>query len=268
MVAPSRTVLARARDERGFGMVELLAAMTVMLIGILAVFSLFQAGIVQINRASTVTTAAALADAEMENFRAIKYSALGIDATDTCPSGCGAADSVYRADPVYKADTSPATSLSTGITASGTTLTVPPGSIGAFPASAEFRVAIGSEILLVTAGGSTSTSWTAKRAQDGTTAADHAAGAAVTLKRRVDVASCANPGPPSPCSGIEPTKTATGADGKSYRVDTYVNWTTTTNAAGTPGRAVKQITVVVRDEAPAHRQWARVVSIFDESTGL
>jgi prepilin-type N-terminal cleavage/methylation domain-containing protein len=72
MSARSRLLPARIRDERGFGMVELLAAMTVMLVGVLAVFSLFQAGIIQIRRASTVTTAAALADAEMEKFRAYK----------------------------------------------------------------------------------------------------------------------------------------------------------------------------------------------------
>ena len=59
-------------------MIELLAAMTVMLIGIFAVFSVFQAGIVQIRRASTVTTAGAIADSEMENFRAIKYEAIDL----------------------------------------------------------------------------------------------------------------------------------------------------------------------------------------------
>src|SRR5215218_2258964 len=68
----------RARREHGFGMIELLASMTVMLIGIFAVFAVFQAGIVQIRRASTITTAAAVADSEMENFRAIKYEAVGL----------------------------------------------------------------------------------------------------------------------------------------------------------------------------------------------
>ena len=68
----------RARSEGGFGMIELLAAMTVMLIGIFAVFGVFQAGIVQIRRASTLTTAAAIADSEIEKFRAIKYEAIGL----------------------------------------------------------------------------------------------------------------------------------------------------------------------------------------------
>ena len=60
-------------------MIELVAAMTIMLIGVLAVFTLFQAGIVQLRRASTVTTAGALADAEMERFRAGRYDTLGLD---------------------------------------------------------------------------------------------------------------------------------------------------------------------------------------------
>jgi hypothetical protein len=41
-----------------------------------------------------------------------------------------------------------------------------------------------------------------------------------------------------------------------------------TSFDGTAGRTVKKITVVVRDAAPPYKQWARLVSIFDESTGL
>ena len=51
-------------------MIELLIAMSIMSIGILAVFALFQTGMVTIRRASTVSTAAALADSEMEDYRA------------------------------------------------------------------------------------------------------------------------------------------------------------------------------------------------------
>ncbi len=69
---------ARMRDEQGFGLVELLAAMMVLMIGILALFAMFESGIRQIKRASTVTTAGALADREMENFRAIRYDSIGL----------------------------------------------------------------------------------------------------------------------------------------------------------------------------------------------
>jgi hypothetical protein len=241
--------------------------MTVMLVGVLAVFSLFQAGIVQIRRASTATTAAALADAEMEKFRAIKYETLGLDSAQTCPSGCSAADSVYKGDAAYAADSGTATTLGGNLSSTATTLTVP--SAAGFPASAEFRVKIGSEILLVTAGGSGTTTWTVERGMDGTTAAAQSTGAAVTLKRRVDLASCSSAVPaPDPCSELVPTKTSAGADGKSYRVDTYVTWTEVSNDEGIAGRSVKRITVVVRDSAAPHRRWAQITSIFDESTGL
>jgi Tfp pilus assembly protein PilV len=266
MSARGRLLAARLRDERGFGMVELLAAMTVMVVGLLAVFGLFQAGMVQIRRASTETTAAALADAEMENFRALEFTALGIDSTQTCASGCSAADAVYRADAAYKADTAPVTSLATSVTSSATTITV--ASATGFPAKPEFRVKVENEIMLVTAVGSPATTWTVSRAQDGTTAAAHATGAAVTLKQRADVPSCASSTPaPDPCSTISPTVSSTGADGHAYRVDTYVNWTPVAAQDGTAGRAVKQITLVVRDSSAPYHEWARVTSIFDSSTG-
>ncbi|HEX2044314.1 MAG TPA: hypothetical protein VHF23_01665 [Gaiellaceae bacterium] len=267
MPARGRPLLARAREERGFGMVELLAAMTVMLVGLLAVFALFQAGLVQIRRASTETTAAAVADAEMEKFRAIKYEALGLDAALTCASGCADADAVYRSDTAYRADDAPATTLAGAVSTGATTISV--ASAAGFPETGEFRVKIDDEIVLVTAGGSSSTTWTVTRGKDGTVAAAHDAGAAVTLKERADVVSCTSSVPaPDPCSDLVPTKEATGADGESYRVDTYVTWTQVTNFEGTPGRAVKKITVVVRNAAAPHTEWARVTSIFDESTGL
>jgi Tfp pilus assembly protein PilV len=263
--AHSRPLFARTRVEAGFGMVELLAAMTVMLVGIMAVYGLFRSGLVQLRRASTTTTAAALADTTMERFRAARYDTLGIDATQTCPSGCPQADAVYRGDIAYRADTAPATTVAgTGLSATATTLTV--AAAAGFPATAEFRVKIDSEILLVSAGGSSTTSWTISRGLDGTTAASHNVGAAVTLKQRVDVANCSGGG--SPCTNTVPTKSAVGADGRNYRVDTYVAWTQVTNSSGTAGRTVKIVTVVVRDLAASNHTWARVTSIFDESTGL
>ena len=76
-------------------MIELLAAMTVMLIGIFAVFAVFQAGIVQIRRASTQTTAAAIADSEIEKFRAIKYDSIGLANTDVDTVAGGSYGSTY-----------------------------------------------------------------------------------------------------------------------------------------------------------------------------
>ena len=170
-------------------MIELVCAMTVLSIGIMAVFGMFQSGAVQIRRASTVTTAAALGDAEIERFRAVKYETIGLASTDV-----GAADSTYtgQSGGAYKAISSPV---------NGTSSTVV-------------------------------------------------------------VAKC----PPAPCTSSVPTKTVTGADGKSYRVDTYITWEAVSNANGVAGRNVKLVTVVVRDPTTA-RVHTRVASSFDAATG-
>jgi prepilin-type N-terminal cleavage/methylation domain-containing protein len=248
-----RKVTDHARQQAGFGMIELVAAMAVMSVGILAVFAMFQSGMVQIKRASSVTTAAALADSEMEGYRAIKYESVGLPDADVT-----AADSIYKADSAYRGDAS--TTLSGAITASTSPLSV--GSASGFPATGRFRIQIDSEMMFVTAGAGT-TSWTVIRGASSTTAATHAGGAAVTLKTRVDVAACGS----APCTSSVPTKTVTGADGKAYRVDTYVTWQIPTNQSGTAGRNVKLITLVVRDGTNG-RVYARVSSSFDESTGL
>jgi prepilin-type N-terminal cleavage/methylation domain-containing protein len=168
---------AARRDEAGFGLIELLIALTVLAIGILALFAMFESGIRSVTRASTVTTAGALADREMENFRAIRYDAIGL------PD-----DQVLAAAAPYSSD-------------------------AAYHASASTRVVL---------------------------------------------AACGT----SPCSTKVPVKSVTGADGRSYRVDTYITWQT----VGT-GRGVKLVTIVVRDGTNPATVWARTASSFDESTG-
>lgn len=60
---------SQVRDEAGFGLVELLIAMTVMAIGIFALVAGFSSGFGAINRASKTSTAGTLADQQMEAFR-------------------------------------------------------------------------------------------------------------------------------------------------------------------------------------------------------
>ena len=240
-------------------MIELLAAITVLVVGLLAVFAMFQTSLMQIRRASTVTTAAALADTEMEKYRAIKYESLGL-----ADSAVATADSTYTGDSAYQADTTPTTTLAAAISStSETSITV--ASATGFPAVIPYLVKVDDEILLVDAGAGTTT-WTVKRAQAGTTPATHAAAAPVTQKQRTHVVACGT----QPCTDMVPTKTVAGADGKNYRVDTYVTWRRVGNSAtpSSAGRLIKLITIVVRDTASPHRVWARVSSSFDESTGL
>jgi hypothetical protein len=239
-------------------MVELLAAITILAVGLMAVFAMFQTGLMQIRRASTITTAAALGDTEMERYRAIKYESLGLDNT-----AVAAADATYESDSAYRADTSPSTTLGAGVTETQTSITV--ASAAGFPTVAPYLVQIDSELVLVNAGVGTTT-WTVKRGQMGTTAATHAAAATVTRKQRAHVVGCGT----QPCTEMVPTRTVAGADGKNYRVDTYVTWRTITNSTSpaSSGRLLKLITIVVRDSTAPHRTWARVSSAFDESTGL
>jgi Tfp pilus assembly protein PilV len=63
-------------DQEGFGLIELLIAMVILNVGILAIVASFSAGIFSLNRASRITTAAVLADQQMELYRAIKWDAI------------------------------------------------------------------------------------------------------------------------------------------------------------------------------------------------
>jgi len=170
-------VASRLRNEKGFGLIELLMAMTMLNIGILALVAAFNSGAIALQRASRTTTAAALADQQMELYRAIMYSAIGLDATSV-----NATDTTYRGDSVLG------------------------GSIA--------------NDLTVTCSGS-----------------------------------------PLPNQCV-PSRTVAGADHRNYRVDTYITQTTPPN-----GRAVKLITIVVRDGTSPYRTLAREQSTFDSSTG-
>ena len=169
-------------------MIELVCAMTIMSIGVMALFAMFQTGMTAIKRASAVSTASALADSEMEGYRAIRYEAIGLGQT-----AVQAADSTYTGSTAYLAISSPTNQTNS------TVVVTPCGS--------------------------------------------------------------------SPCTNAVPTKTVTGGDGRSYRVDTYVTWKSITNSNGLAGRDAKLVTIVVRDSTTG-RIYARVSSTFDLSTGI
>ncbi len=83
----------RLRSERGFGLIELLMAMVMLNIGILAIVAAFNSGMVALNRASKISTASALADSQMELYRAITYNSIGLDST-----ALGSVDNTYKCD--------------------------------------------------------------------------------------------------------------------------------------------------------------------------
>ena len=74
------TVSTRVREESGFGLVELLIAMTVMVVGITALVAGMSSGMVAVKRAGDESTAAALADTQMEAYRALPNCAIYLEA--------------------------------------------------------------------------------------------------------------------------------------------------------------------------------------------
>jgi len=162
-------------DQEGFGLIELLIAMVILNVGLLAIIASFQAGIITLGRASRVTTAAVLADQQMELYRAITYDSIRL-APATIP-----ATAPYTTDTAY----------------SVSQITTPP---------------------------------------------------------------CSGPPYPDECNA---SRTATGADTKSYRVDTYIVQPPPLSG----GRPLKQVTIVVRDGGNLSRIYVRQASSFDESTG-
>ena len=164
------------RRENGFGMVELMIAMVLMSVGLVALLGAFISGSTAVRHASRIATASTLADTQMELYRALTYAAIALDPTSIPTTTPYTSDTAYSASQV--------------------TATCTSGAYASYPQ----------------------------------------------------------------CNA---SRTVTGPDHGTYRVDTYI-----VSRTPTGGRAVKLVTVVVRDTkaltAPA---LARQSSSFDASTG-
>lgn len=77
-----------ANTEAGFGLIELLIAMTVMVIAIMAIVAGFSSGMVALNRASQASTAATLADIKMEGFRKGTWASIAPACISGTEPGC------------------------------------------------------------------------------------------------------------------------------------------------------------------------------------
>ncbi len=88
-------LVARSRSEGGFGLVELLIAMTILAVAIGAQLAVFSASFTSLHRASRKGTAVMLADKQMEIYRTVAYSCIYL----TAATG----DSTYSGDPAYSA---------------------------------------------------------------------------------------------------------------------------------------------------------------------
>src|SRR5262245_51115662 len=201
-------------SDGGFGLLELLIALTVMTVGIMAIVAGFSSGLLALSSASRTSTAGALADKQMEAYRALPYKQIALNAALV-----SAAASPYTTDTAY----------------TGTILT---------------------DTLLASA----------------TTSYD---GSYCTTS-------------PAPCQPVQAS--VTGADGRVYRIDSYIAWycaagtlrTSTYNGSAyttaVPGctdgstppveqaRPVKQVTIVVRDATTTSKTYVRETSVFDQAT--
>jgi type II secretory pathway pseudopilin PulG len=180
----------RARNEAGFGLIELLLAMTMLNIGILALVAAFNSGAVALRRADTVANAGTLANTQMELFRGLKYTSI---VQDTAEWNSAVADATWTTDSAYQ------NNMKAPITAPKALVATITGGV------------------------------------------------------------CA--GTPVPVS-CDPSRTVTGPDNRSYRIDTYLYYDQPTG-----GQQLKVITVVVRAASQTSRSLARLTSTFDSATG-
>jgi type II secretory pathway pseudopilin PulG len=84
-------VLLRAREEKAFGLIELVFAMVMLNVGILALVATFQSGALAIGRSAYASNASAVADKTMEVYRALENKAIYLSA----PAGAGGDVSGY-----------------------------------------------------------------------------------------------------------------------------------------------------------------------------
>ena len=70
-----------AREEGGFGLVELVIAIAILNVVILALFATFHAGSLALQRASRISTAETVADKQMELYRAHLYDSIGLESS-------------------------------------------------------------------------------------------------------------------------------------------------------------------------------------------
>ena len=99
--ADAPVVIARLRSEEGFGLIELVISMVMLNVGILAIVTAFNSGAVALRHASEVSSAAVLADKQMELYRALKYTEIALDSTSVTTAN---ADTRYQCDSANKID--------------------------------------------------------------------------------------------------------------------------------------------------------------------
>ena len=89
---------AQPRDERGFALVEMLIAIVVINVALLAILLSLTSGVASLRRSAEVSTASAVADKQLERYRALAFTSIFLDTTSLA-----ATDSTYQGDSAYSA---------------------------------------------------------------------------------------------------------------------------------------------------------------------
>ncbi|MEA2478788.1 MAG: hypothetical protein QOJ07_710, partial [Thermoleophilaceae bacterium] len=74
-------------SEEGFGLIELLIAMVILQIALLALVGAFGAGAAALARAARANSGQALANQQMELYRSMTYDAIGLDTAGAPTTG-------------------------------------------------------------------------------------------------------------------------------------------------------------------------------------
>lgn len=91
-------MILRLQSQRGFALIEVLAAIVMINIAILALLLALTSGMVTLRRSAERSTASAVADKQMERYRALLYSSVYLDTASLAGT-----DSTYQADSAYSA---------------------------------------------------------------------------------------------------------------------------------------------------------------------
>lgn len=86
----------RVREEGGFLMLELLMAVVVLSIAIMAIMAGYDSAFMSLHHSARTTSASNIADNQMELYNALSYSSIGLDTTTL--SSVKASNSTYTTD--------------------------------------------------------------------------------------------------------------------------------------------------------------------------
>lgn len=89
-------MLKRLREEQGMGMIELIAAMMVITIALLALMASYDQAFFSLHSAARKTAAASLAESQLELYGALPYASIGL--SSTLVATAKASDAYYSTD--------------------------------------------------------------------------------------------------------------------------------------------------------------------------